>query len=215
MVTAMASSTIVRRSMPGSPRTRCVRGAGICARSHPAGDLPRATSHSPKWTRPPCGRGYWSEHFAGGAPVSHLTRPSDPTNAADAVAASEPADAPRRRASRSARAGHPAPGRLAFPAPAPASTAPMSALDGVALVTLERPEALQRVELRPPGRAGRHARAARRRPHLPGDRNHRLRDPGVSRPAPISVSSHRRPAPRSRPRVGRGLGPDRRRSACR
>jgi enoyl-CoA hydratase len=60
--------------------------------------------------------------------VSHLARPSDPTSAPDVAAAPEPAT--------------PQLVDLAFPAPAPASAAPALALDGVALVTLQRPEAL-------------------------------------------------------------------------
>jgi hypothetical protein len=55
--------------------------------------------------------------------VSHLARPSDPTNAAEPAAAPEPAT-PRLVG-------------LAFPAPAPASAAPALTLAGVALVTLE------------------------------------------------------------------------------
>jgi enoyl-CoA hydratase len=55
------------------------------------------------------------------------------------VTVTAPRDDP---ASRGDAEGRPALMRLAFPAPAPASLAPAVALDGVALVTLDRPEAL-------------------------------------------------------------------------
>ena len=74
--------------------------------------------------------------------MSHLARPSDPTNAADATAASAPADAHAADATAASEPAIPRLIGLAFPAPAPASAAPALTLDGVALVTLQRPEAL-------------------------------------------------------------------------
>jgi enoyl-CoA hydratase len=64
--------------------------------------------------------------------VSHLARPSDPPSAS----APEPADARAADAADARLVG------LAYPAPAPASAPRALTLDGVALVTLQRPEAL-------------------------------------------------------------------------
>ena len=69
--------------------------------------------------------------------------------------------------------------------------APAGPLDGVALVTIDRPEVAQRAELRPPRRARRRARAPRRRSGAAGRSSSPARGRGPSRPAPTSASSRR------------------------
>ena len=64
--------------------------------------------------------------------------------------------------------------RVEFPAPAPASAAPASVLPGVALVTLQRPEALNALSFALLDELADGARIARCRPGLPRDRHHRL-----------------------------------------
>ena len=66
--------------------------------------------------------------------------------------------------------------RVAFPAPAPASAAPATSLDGRRARDARPARRAQRAQLRPARRARRRARDARRVTRLPRRRHHRVRD---------------------------------------
>ena len=131
--------------------------------------------------------------------MTETARPSDP--------AATPPDGP---------VAVTAPPRLvdvAFPAPAPASTGRAGTVDGVALVTLDRPEALNALELRPARRPRRGARARSIATRVPGDRDDRIRHARVRRGRRHPRA--RRPDERVTPSGGTvpGVGPDRRHRA--
>ena len=69
--------------------------------------------------------------------------------------------------------------RVAYPAPAPASAAPKTTLGGIALVTLDRPEALNAISFDLLDQLVDALETLDARPGLPGDRHHRLGDARV------------------------------------
>ena len=162
-------------------------GCDASGRSEPARDRAGSGRRSacsrtlPEIGRPPLPRAWILSERSRGASVTDTAR-SDPPEAGG-----------RGPAARLVR--------VAFPAPAPASAAPATSLDGVALVTLDRPGALNALSFDLLDRARGRARDARSRPDLPGDRHHRLRDAGIRgrRRYPRARDADARLAQRGRP----------------
>ena len=112
------------------------------------------------------------------------------TASAEAPEPPEP-EASKRRARRPDRRSRP-PRRVAFPAPAPASAAPATSLDGVALVTLDRPEVLNALDFDLLDELADALEALDADPACRADRHHRGGRRGRSPPAPTSASSRPR-----------------------